>query len=147
MCLLAGRPSKYKKAYDAQAKKLCALGATTAQLADFFEVAISTVNLWIVEHRSFSDTINHERAFSNTKVERSLYERALGYTHEDVDIRVIEGEIVKTVILKHYPPEPKAISLWLRNRDPDRWVERKEVEHSVQSVEEALVELSSKLPG
>lgn len=34
---MAGRPTKYKPEYAEQASKLCALGATDAQLADFFE--------------------------------------------------------------------------------------------------------------
>ncbi len=49
-----GRPTKYKAEYAEQAAKLCKLGATDAQLADFFEVSVSTVNLWKVEHREFS---------------------------------------------------------------------------------------------
>lgn len=35
---MAGRPTKYKKEYDDQAFKLCLLGATDKEIADFFEV-------------------------------------------------------------------------------------------------------------
>ena len=52
-----GRPSKYKDEFAGQAAKLCKLGATDAQLADFFGVAISTVALWKVEHPAFSDAL------------------------------------------------------------------------------------------
>ena len=31
-----GRPTKYKPEYSAQAQKLCLLGATDAEMADFF---------------------------------------------------------------------------------------------------------------
>ncbi|MBL3206262.1 terminase, partial [Klebsiella pneumoniae] len=41
-----GRPSKYKPEFAEQAKKLAVLGATDAQMADFFEVSVSTINLW-----------------------------------------------------------------------------------------------------
>tara|TARA_R110000782_G_scaffold262725_1_gene354995 strand:- start:982 stop:1413 length:432 start_codon:yes stop_codon:yes gene_type:complete len=141
------RPTKFKEEYIEQAKKLCSLGATTADLAEFFKVNPSTVKLWMVTNAKFSATINDQKAFSNAKVVRSLYERALGYTHDDVDIKVIDGVVVKTQTLKHYPPEPKAISLWLRNRDPDNWVEKKELEHGSEGVEQILKELSDKLPG
>ncbi len=33
------RPTKYQEAYAEQARKLCLLGYTDAELADFFEVS------------------------------------------------------------------------------------------------------------
>lgn len=41
-----GRPSKYREEYADQARKLCLLGATDADLASFFEVNEDTVNEW-----------------------------------------------------------------------------------------------------
>lgn len=52
-----GRPSKYKPEFAAQAAKLCALGATDAQLADFFGVAIEDLAMWAYESREFFDAI------------------------------------------------------------------------------------------
>jgi len=63
-------------------------------------------------------------------VARSLYQRAIGYSHEDVDIRVVDKEIVKTKIVKHYPPDVTAASLWLRNRRPDLWRDKQDIEVS-----------------
>ena len=66
------RPTKFKEEYIEQAKKLCSLGATTADLAEFFKVNPSTVKLWMVTNAKFSATINDQKAFSNAKVVRSL---------------------------------------------------------------------------
>jgi hypothetical protein len=44
--MAGGRPTKYKTEYAQQASKLCALGATDAQLADFFGVAIEEIAIW-----------------------------------------------------------------------------------------------------
>ena len=52
-----GRPSKYKPEHAKAAAKLCKLGATDAQLADFFEVSVSTINLWKVQHKEFSESL------------------------------------------------------------------------------------------
>lgn len=41
-----GRPTKYKEEYTAQARKLCLLGHTDKDLADFFEVTFQTINNW-----------------------------------------------------------------------------------------------------
>lgn len=122
------RPSKYKPEYAAQAAKLCALGATDAQLADFFEVSVSTVNLWKNEHKEFSESIRVPKAQADDRVEQSLYRRALGYEHDESDIRVVGGELVMTPIRKHYPPDTTAAIFWLKNRKPEEWRETKAVE-------------------
>jgi hypothetical protein len=125
---MAGRPTKYKPEYAEQAAKLCRLGATDAQLADFFEVSISTVALWKVQHQEFSDAIKIPKAEADTSVEQSLYRRAMGYEHDEVDIKVIGGEVVQTPIRKYYPPDTTAAIFWLKNRKPEQWRETKAVE-------------------
>ena len=123
-----GRPSLYKPEYAEQAAKLCKLGATDAQLADFFGVAVSTVALWKVQHQKFSDALKLPKQEADEKVAQSLYRRAVGYEHDEVDIRVVGGELVQTAIRKHYPPDPTAMIFWLKNRCPEKWREMKAVE-------------------
>lgn len=125
-----GRPSKYQPEYAEQAIKLCLLGATDAQLADFFKVSVSTLNLWKIEHPEFSASIKTPKSEADKRVERSLYLRANGYEHDDVDIRVIDGQVIQTPIRKHYPPDTGAAIFWLKNRNPDKWREKQELEHS-----------------
>lgn len=124
------RPTKYKPEYPAQAAKLCALGATDAQLADFFGVAISTVNLWKVEHAEFSESIKVPKSQADDRVEQSLYRRAMGYEHDESDIRVVMNEIVVTPIRKYYPPDSTAMIFWLKNRKPEQWRDKIETELS-----------------
>lgn len=125
-----GRPSKYKPEYAKQAAKLCKLGATDAQLADFFQVSVSTINLWKVEHKEFSESIRVPKAEADERVEQSLYRRAMGYEHDEVDIKVVSGEIVKTDIRKYYPPDSTAMIFWLKNRKPGEWRDKVEQEHT-----------------
>lgn len=117
----AGRPTAYKPEYAEQAKKLCELGATDAQLADFFEVAVSTVSLWKVKHPEFSEALKVAKAKADELVEQSLFRRAMGYECDEVDIRVIEGQIVETPLRKIYPPDTTAMIFWLKNRKPAEW--------------------------
>ncbi len=123
-----GRPSLYQAAFAKQAAKLCQLGATDAQLADFFEVAVSTVALWKVQHRDFSDALKLPKEEADDKVMQSLYRRAIGYEHDECDIRVVGGELVITPVRKHYPPDSTAAIFWLKNRKPGEWREMKAVE-------------------
>lgn len=116
-----GRPSKYKDEFAGQAAKLCKLGATDAQLADFFGVAISTVALWKVEHPAFSDALRVAKEAADERVEQALYRRALGYQHDEIDIRVVGNMIVKTPVRKHYAPDAASMIFWLKNRQPAKW--------------------------
>lgn len=116
-----GRPTKYTDQTAAQAAKLCALGATDAELANFFEVAVSTISLWKVQHPEFSEALNPAKDVSDDRVQRSLYQRAMGYEHDEIDIRVVGTKLVKTPIRKHYPPDVTACIFWLKNRRPQQW--------------------------
>lgn len=127
---MAGRPSKYKAEYASIAAAMCRLGATDAQLADAFGVSVSTVNLWKVQHAEFSESIKVPKAEADERVEQSLYRRALGYEHDEVDIKVVGGEIVQTDIRKYYPPDSTAMIFWLKNRKPSEWRDKQDVEHS-----------------
>lgn len=124
------RPSKYKPEFAEQAAKLCLLGATDAQLADFFEVSVSTINLWKVQHSEFSESIRVPKGLADERVEQSLFRRAMGYEHDEVDIKVVDKEIVMTPIRKYYPPDTTAMIFWLKNRNPAEWRDKVEQEHS-----------------
>ncbi|ARK13030.1 terminase [Fibrella sp. ES10-3-2-2] len=122
-----GRPSDYQPAYDEQARKLCLLGATDEELADFFQIAESTLYKWKNEHPSFSDSIQRGKIIADAEIAESLYNRAKGYSHPDTHFSTYEGEVTATDTVKHYPPDTQAASLWLRNRQPKKWRDSKEI--------------------
>ncbi|THF91722.1 terminase, partial [Escherichia coli] len=89
------RPTKYQEAYAEQARKLCLLGYTDAELADFFEVSESTINKWKLDYPKFSESIKKGKAVADAEVSDRLYQRAMGFVAPDIDIRVIENRIVE----------------------------------------------------
>ena len=125
-----GRPTKYQDSYPEQAAKLCALGATDAQLADFFGCSVASIKLWRAQHPAFSAALKLAKDHADEVVERSLYQRAAGYEHDEVDIRVVGTKVVKTPIRKHYAPDVVACIFWLKNRKPAAWRDKIEHAHS-----------------
>lgn len=121
---MAGRPTDYKEEYNEQAYKLCLLGATDAELADFFNVVESTINLWKLNHPLFSESIKGGKMQADSEVANKLFKRATGYEHEDVDIKMFEGEIIQTKLIKHYPPDTAAGIFWLKNRQKTKWMDK-----------------------
>lgn len=122
------RPSKFKDEFIGQAEKLCKLGATDMEIADFFGVDVRTLYRWKGEHEAFCQALKSGKDEADDRVERSLFARANGYEHDEVDIRVVAGEIVQTLIRKYYPPDTTAAIFWLKNRKPGEWRETKAVE-------------------
>lgn len=118
---MMARPSKYKPEFVAQAEKLCKLGATDLEIADFFEIDVRTLHRWKAEHDEFCHALKAGKAQADERVERSLFSRANGYEHDEVDIRVVGGEIIQTPIRKFYPPDTTACIFWLKNRKPAEW--------------------------
>lgn len=124
-----GRPTKYKPEYDEQAYKLCLLGHTDKELASFFDVSEQTVNAWKHEHPSFLESLRKGKDIADSDVSQALYKSALGYSHPDVDIKVIDGQIVETDLTKHYPPNPTSAIFWLKNRQSGKWRDKQVTEH------------------
>lgn len=125
-----GRPTKFKPEFVKQAVKLCKLGATDIEVADFFDVDVRTIYRWKAENEAFCQSLKAGKAEADDRVERSLFARATGYEHDEVDIRMFEGQIIKTPIRKIYAPDTTACIFWMKNRRPDEWRDKQELDHS-----------------
>jgi transposase-like protein len=128
-----GRPPKYDpKFHPRVAKALCAKGATIAEIANAFGVAISTIWQWKINHEEFFESGRLGLEAATDRVEHSMFERAVGYTHESMKIFMPAGakEPVYALYLEHVPPDPRAGEFWLTNRAPDRWKNKQNVEHN-----------------
>lgn len=122
------RPSKYKPEFAKLARKACEiLGATNAELAELLEVSLATIYNWKLEHKEFLDALNLGKEISDKRVEKSLYDRAMGYSHMETKVFCNNGEITTTDVMKHYPPSDVACIFWLKNRRPDDWRDKQEV--------------------
>ena len=131
----AGRPTEFKPEYVEQVKKLCLLGATDKEIADFFEVTVVTINRWKLAHPEFCLSIKNAKEIADERVERSLYQKATGYDYVEqqaIKLKVEKDqEKVEVVdVQKHAPAETVAAIFWLKNRRKAEWRDRQEVEHS-----------------
>lgn len=121
-----GQPTAYRDEYAEWAEKLAKLGATDKELAESFEVTESTIANWKSAHPEFLDSIKKGRQIADAEIASKLFHRATGYEHPEDDIRSVNGEIVITPTIKHYPPDTTAAIFWLKNRRPDLWRDKVE---------------------
>lgn len=133
-----GRPTKYVPAYAKTAQKLCRLGATDQEIAEFFEVHVATLNRWKTTHEEFCASLKTGKEESDERVERSLYHKAIGYTFDSEKIFNNGGEIVRAKTKEHVPPDTTAAIFWLKNRRPDLWRDKKEFDVRNRDLAEGL---------
>jgi hypothetical protein len=149
---MAGRPTEYKPEYCVQVEKLCKLGATDKEIADFFDVHVDTIYEWKSVHSEFSESIKRGKIIADAEVAHSLHKRAIGYQYDEVtyekigpgDDKVEVGEqgmetvkqdlYKKKVVTKEVPPDVAAQNIWLKNRRSKvdkleglRWADKHEV--------------------
>lgn len=121
------RPTKYKEEYENQALVLAEKGFTDNEIAKVFGVREQTINNWKKKFPQFFESLKKGKEVADQKVVQSLYQRALGYSHPEVHITNFQGSITKTNIIKHYAPDTTAAIFWLKNRDPENWKDRRDV--------------------
>ncbi len=124
-----GRPTKYKEEYCEQARKLCLLGATDKQIADFFDTSEQTINAWKKAHPKFLESLKKAKSEKDARVEKSLLEKAMGYSHKEDKIFNNNGVPLIVPTIKHYPPDATAMIFWLKNRQPQKWRDKQVMEH------------------
>ena len=155
----AGRPTKYNANFNKQVKKLCLLGATDMQIADFLEIDHATLNRWKTKYPGFCDSLKGGKILPDIKVAQSLYKRAIGYRYKEVTFEKIEGKLnleitpmqtitqdayKKKVIIKEVAPDVTAQIFWLKNRQKEIWRDRQSIEFENMS-EQQMDEIFKKL--
>jgi hypothetical protein len=129
-----GRPSKFEPAFVEQAEKLCALGATDEEIAEFFDVSTRTIYRWKLDSDAFCQALKAGKEQSDNRIERSLYQRASGFffTEEQafkIKVAQYEEEVEVVEVERYQPPDTTAMIFWLKNRRRDDWRDKIEHEH------------------
>lgn len=152
-----GRPTSYKPEFTKIAGKLCQeKGYTDKNLAAHFKVSETTINNWKNEFPEFLESIKKGKDdFDSQVVEQSLLKRAVGYSYvettrelqdetegifDEEDVSSIQTLAVTKKVTKQVAPDVTAQIFWLKNRKPQRWSDKKEIDHRIEGITEPLTE-------
>jgi hypothetical protein len=144
---LIHRGSVFKPAYIEQAKKACEAGFTDNELAELFGVTFKSINQWKLKHPEFGLALKIGEEPADNRVERKLYEKVNGFWVDTEKLFVLkdeffdtDGNLVRTSQRIHheptrdyYPPDTGAICFWLKNRRPDRWRDKHEIDGTIRN--------------
>jgi hypothetical protein len=123
------RPTDYRPEYIEQAKKLCRLGATDKEIADFFGCSVSTLGAWRAANPELDETMRTGKLLPDLQVADRLFQRTQGYSYEETKVsQDAKGNVTKSeTVTKHLAPDVTAMIFWLKNRRPDLWRQAIEV--------------------
>ncbi|WP_318470624.1 hypothetical protein [Photobacterium leiognathi] len=119
--------NKYKKIYSSQCYKLCLLGATDEELANFFDVDRGTIYNWAAKYPEFALAKKTGKLIADAEVSHKLFQRAVGCQIKKQKV-LSNGDIIEYT--EELPPETRAIEYWLGCRQRDLWSKNQKVELS-----------------
>jgi transposase-like protein len=146
-----GRLSKYESEWK---DKLIVIegwardGLTDEQVAKNMGISTSTLYEWKKKYSEFSEALKRGKEIIDREVENALLKRALGYEYEEItQERVIRKDVkgdpaidlhgfpisemvVTKKVTKQVIPDTTAQIFWLKNRKPEQWRDKQQVEHS-----------------
>ena len=129
-----GRKSLFRPECILIAKAAARFGAIEEEIADELGINRETFHNWKKAYPELANAIKAAKEISDAAVEKSLYQRANGYSHPAVKAFMRrDGEIVEHHYIEYYPPDVTACCFWLKNRRPDRWrdVQNIEAQHGL----------------
>lgn len=129
----AGRKGSYKKWLEAD--NLILLegwardGLTDEQIAYNIGIHVSTLYEWKKKYEEFDEALKRGKEVVDREVENALLKRALGYSYDEITEIREEGVLIqKKVVKKHIVPDTTAQIFWLKNRRPDIWRDKKDID-------------------
>lgn len=110
-------------------------GLTDEQIASNMGVNVATLYRYKKDHGDICEALKKGKEVVDIQVENALLKRALGYTYDEITKEICEdaetGEICLRVtkkVTKEVVPDTTAQIFWLKNRRPDKWRDKQNME-------------------
>jgi len=106
-------------------------GLTEEQIADKMGVTRKTLFNWKEKYLPILHALKRGKEVVDRQVENALLKRALGYEYDEITQELVDDELqVTKVVTKQVHPDVTAQIFWLKNRKPEEWRDKQQVEHS-----------------
>lgn len=107
-------------------------GLTDEQIAGNAGIAVSTLYEWKKTYAEISEALKKGKEVVDIQVENALLKRALGYSYSETKVEDSPDGRKVTKTVKEVLPDTTAQIFWLKNRRPDLWRDKQDIEHSGQ---------------
>ena len=125
-----GRPTRYRTTLADIVFWMARAGRTDAEIASELGISERTLYNWKEKYPEFLQAIKGGKEEPDDQVEQSLFKRALGYDYEETKVFAVEGQPRRAEkTKKHVVSDVTACIFWLKNRRPEKWRDRHDLEH------------------
>jgi hypothetical protein len=126
-----GRPSPYvERVHPKLAYALAVRGLTDEQMAEEIGISIPTFYAWQKKHPEFLKALKDGKENPDAAVEGALFKKAVGFKQLVKKPMVASGVVEIIEFEQTVDPDTTAQIFYLKNRRPDRWRDKQEVEHT-----------------
>lgn len=146
-----GRKNKYQTHVEPRLKDIehwCRDGLIEEVICKRLGVSVRSFNEYKSKFPQLSQSLKRGKEEADYAVEDALFKRALGYEFEEktyetqvfvkktetAEGSIIEEpfteEILTKRVIKQVSPDTTAAIFWLKNRRPDKWRDKQDIEHS-----------------
>lgn len=148
-----GRKSKYESVVKPNLELIegwLLNGITEREIARRLHIAHSTFQAYKQQFPDFSDRLKKGRELADIRVENALFRSAVGFEYEEVKTEYYENgkKVLQnndpdakqskkiTKVTRKVPGDVTAQIFWLKNRRPDKWRDRKEIDTNLSTPED-----------
>lgn len=139
----AGRKGLYKEWLEAdnliRLEGWARNGLTDEMIAHNIGITTTTLYDWKKKYPQFAEAVKRGKEVVDIMVENALLKSALGYSYDEVVKERIfdyETETSKVVEVKRttkeVAPNPTSLIFWLKNRQPEKWRDKKNIDAAVE---------------
>lgn len=127
-----GPKTGYRSDLDEKVYKLALYGLTDREITEVLDIRMGTWDQWKRKNPSLQAALDKGRLIADIEVAQSLYRRAVGFEINTEQIVSTREGIIRVPTRTYYPPDMKAVQMWLSNRSKGRWktMTHHKVEHS-----------------
>jgi hypothetical protein len=136
---------KYKERFVKEAYVACQEGFTDVKLAKLFGVSKQSINGWKRKFPAFKEALQTGKDEFNVAVaENCLIKRLKGYAYTETTKELVTDKetgkkelVITKEVRKSVAPDTTALIFFLKNRDHERWCDRREIAGTL-TIEDAI---------
>lgn len=107
-------------------------GLTDKQIASNIGINETTLNRWKKDHLPIMQVLKESKEIADRQVENALHKNATGFYYEE-DVVTNQGNVVR--VKKYSKPNTTAQIFWMKNRKPEYWRDKQEIEQTNTNIE------------
>lgn len=130
-------------------------GLSDEQIAHNIGIRRETLYAWKKQHPNIANALKKGKEVVDLMVENALFKRAMGYEYEETTLERTWNEasecwdmVPTKVVHKKQAADPTSMIFWLKNRKPEEWRDKQNIEHSGEvaqrNVQEVKIEIEQK---